>query len=274
MNYLTVIDDTLHYSASVKPIELYVFLDPYCKDCWSLQPLLRKLQVEYDHYFSLRIALRTPMPKLNMPYLPETENSQTTKRSNPCFPSIAVKAAEFQGKRAGFRYLSCLLEYSFLKNRDVSSYSVLVEIAARINLDVDEFIVDFNSEETLRALQVDMYLGNEMEVAEAPTFVFFNSNIEDEGLKVSGLYDYAIYEQILEELIGEQLLPDMPPSISSLFNRFDLLTTKEVAEIYHISEKEAERELKKRLLKQQIERIPFQDRTLWRKKQPNCSLIK
>ncbi|MEV9640512.1 DsbA family protein [Mammaliicoccus sciuri] len=274
MNYLTVIDDTLHYSTSAKPIELYVFLDPYCKDCWSLQPLLRKLQVEYDHYFTLRVALRTPINKLNRNCLTERQDPQPTKRSNPCFPSLAVKAAEFQGKRAGFRYLSCLFEYSFLKKRDVTSFSVLVEIAARINLDVDEFIVDFTSEETIRALQVDMFLGNEMEVDEAPTFVFFNSNIEDEGLKVSGLYDYGIYEQILEELIGEQILPDIPPSISSLFNRFDLLTTKEVAEIYHISEKEAERELKKRLLKQQIERIPFQDRTLWRKKQPNCSLIK
>lgn len=272
MNYLTVIDDTLHYSAaSAKPIELYVFLDPYCKDCWSLQPLLRKLQVQYDHYFTLRVALRTPMPKLNAPYL---TGHSSPKRSNPCFSSIAVKAAEFQGKRAGFRYLSCLLEYSFMKKRDVTSFSVLVEIAARINLDVDEFIADFTSDETLRALQVDMFLGNEMEVDEAPTFVFFNGNIEDEGLKVSGLYDYEIYEQILEELIGQKILPDIPPAMNSLFDRFDLLTTKEVAEIYHMTEKEAERELKKRQLKQQIERIPFQDRTLWRKKQPNCSLIK
>ncbi|ARK22536.1 dithiol-disulfide isomerase [Sporosarcina sp. P26b] len=274
MNYLTVIDDTLHYSASVKPIELYVFLDPYCKDCWSLQPLLRKLQVEYDHYFTLRIALKTPMTKLNVPSLLDPKDAKTTKRSNPCFPSIAVKAAEFQGKRAGFRYLSSLLEYSFLKKRDVASFSVLVEIAARINLDVDEFITDFTSEETLRALQVDMYLGNEMEVDEAPTFVFFNSNIEDEGLKVGGLYDYSIYEQILEELVGGQLLPDMPPSMDSLFNRFDLLTTKEIAEMCHMTEKEADRELKKRILKQEIERVCVPERTLWRKKQPNCSLIK
>lgn len=274
MNYLTVIDDTLHYSASAKPIELYVFLDPYCKDCWSLQPLLRKMQIEYDHYFTLRIALKTPLKTMSTPALPDPKDAKSTKRSNPCFPSIAVKAAEFQGKRAGFRYLSCLLEYSFLKKRDVSSFSVLVEIAARINLDVDEFIEDFTSEETLRALQVDIFLGNEMEVDEAPTFVFFNSNIEDEGLKVSGLYDYEIYEQILEELVGVELLPDMPATIDSLFTRFDLLTTKEIAEMCHLAEKEAERELKKRLLKQEIERIPFQDRTLWRKKQPNCSLIK
>lgn len=270
MNYLTAIDDTLHYSASAKPIELYVFLDPYCKDCWSLQPLLRKLQVEYDHYFTLRIALRSSLDKLNTPL----SYMRQSRQSNPCYPSIAVKAAEFQGRRAGMRYLSCLLEYSFLKQRDVSSFSVLVEIAARIDLDVDEFIADFTSEETLNALQVDMFLGNEMEVDEAPTFVFFNSNIEDEGLKVSGLYDYEIYVQILEELLGERIFPDLPPPIHSIFDRFDLLATKEVAEICGLSEKDTERELKKQLLKQQVERLTIQDRVLWRKKQQTCSLIK
>ncbi len=48
-------------------------------------------------------------------------------------------------------------------------------------------------------------MAKEMEVDKAPTFVFFNENIEDEGLKVSGLYEYEVYEQILEELVGEPI---------------------------------------------------------------------
>lgn len=266
MNYLTVTDSTLHSSASAKPIEMYAFIDPFCKECWSLQPLLRKLQVEYDQYFTLRIVLRIPMPKLNFPCTNNSNDPKACSRAHPSFPSIAVKAAEFQGKRAGFRFLSSLFEFSFLKSRDVSSYSVLLEIAERLHLDIDEFISDFTSEAVLHALQVDFYLGQEMQVDEAPTFVFFNSNIEDEGLKVSGLYEYEIYEQILEELTGERLIPDSPPPLDDLFTRFDMLTTKEVAEIYQVAEKDAERELKKKLLQQQVERIPFNDRTLWRKK--------
>ena len=103
------------------------------------------------------------------------------------FPSLAIKAAEFQGKRAGFRFLSKMFEYSYLKSRNVTSFSVLVEIAEHLLLDVDEFIRDFSSQNVLRSLQVDLYMAKEMEVDQAPTFVFFNENIEDEGLKVSGL---------------------------------------------------------------------------------------
>ena len=162
-----------------------------------------------------------------------------------------------------------MLEYSYLKSRNVSSFSVLVEIAEKVCLDVDEFIRDFSSKNVLRSLQVDFYMAKEMEVDIAPTFVFFNGNIEDEGLKVSGLYGYEVYEQILEELIGESIIPDTPPPLEDLFGRFDTLATKEIAEIYNMTEKSAERELKKQLLQQNVERLPLQDLTLWRKKQFN-----
>ena len=48
-----------------EPIELYVFIDPTCEDCWHLQPILRKLQVDYGRYFTLRIILRTSLPTMN-----------------------------------------------------------------------------------------------------------------------------------------------------------------------------------------------------------------
>ncbi|MER2088551.1 DsbA family protein [Sporosarcina sp. JAI121] len=267
MNRRTLLENPVSPSSCTRPVELYVYIDPLCGDCWSLQPLLRKLQVEYDRYFTLRIALRTSLPKLNFQCSQKNIDELACEKTHPAYPSIAVKTAEFQGKRAGFRFLSKMLEYSFLKSRNVSSFSVLVEIAGKLNLDVDEFIHDFSSKNVLRSLQVDLYMAQEMEVDKAPTFVFFNENIEDEGLKVSGLYDYEVYEQILGELVGGPIHPDIPPPLEDLFQRFDTLSTKEIANIYNITEKSAERELKKRLLQQHVERISFQDVTLWRKKQ-------
>lgn len=267
MNRRTLLDNPISSSPTTRPIELYVFIDPLCNDCWLLQPILRKLQIEYERFFTLRIALRTSMPAMNMKCLENTEDPKACGQTHPTFPSIAVKAAEFQGKRAGFRFLSKMLEYAFLKSRNVTSLSVLVEIAEKVQLDVDEFIRDFSSKNVLRSLQVDLYLAKEMEVEAAPTFVFFNENIEDEGLKVSGLYTFAVYEQILGELLGETLSPDLPPTLDDLLQRFDTLTTEEIADIYRISEKSAERELKKRLLQQHVERLLVQDTTLWRKKQ-------
>jgi predicted DsbA family dithiol-disulfide isomerase len=266
VNRQTLMENPMIPSTCTRPIELYVFIDPFCEDCWSLQPLLRKLLLEYDRYFTLRIALRTSLPTMNLQCSREHDDALACSKVHPTFPSIAVKAAEFQGKRAGLRFLSKMFEYSFLKSRNVSSFSVLVEIAEKLELDVDEFIKDFSSKNVLRSLQVDLYMAKEMEVDKPATFVFFNDNIEDEGLKVSGLHSYEVYEQILEELVGMTIIPDNPPSLEDLFRRFDTLATNEIADIYSISEKSAERELKKRLLQQHVERITFQDTTLWRKK--------
>jgi len=259
-------ESSINSSVVTRPIELYVFINPTCDDCWSLQPILRKLQIDYERYFTLRIILRTSLPTLNVLSSGEPDQIETYEKTHPSFPSLAIKAAEFQGKRAGFRFLSKLFEYSFLKSRNVTSFSVLVEIAENLLLDVDEFIQDFSSQNVLRSLQVDLCMAKEMEVDVAPTFVFFNENIEDEGLKVSGLYSYEVYEQILEELIGYRIRPNTPPPLDDLFGRFDTLATKEIAEIYKITDRSAERELKKRLLQQHVERHTFQDVTLWRKK--------
>ena len=262
----TLMEYSISPTPVTRPIELYVFIDPLCHDCWTIQPILRKLQVDYERYFTLLIVLRTSLPTMNLKCEQSSNIVDSYGKSHAAFPSIAVKAAEFQGKRAGFRFLSKMLEYSYLKSRNISSFSVLVEIAEKLRLDVDEFSRDFSSKNVLRSLQVDLYMAKEMEVDKAPTFVFFNENIEDEGLKVSALYGYEVYEQILEELIGHTLIPDNPPPLNELFGRFDTLATKEIAEIYRITEKSAERELKKGLLKQHVERLPFQDTTLWRKK--------
>jgi predicted DsbA family dithiol-disulfide isomerase len=261
-----MMENPLNPSLLTRPIELYVFIDPTCSECWGLQPILRKLQVAYEKYFTLRVILRTSLPTMNLPCTINDSSYETCEKSHPSFPSIAIKAAEFQGKRAGQRFISKLFEYSYLKSRNVTSFSVLVEIAELLHLDVNEFIRDFTSKNVHRSLQIDFFMAQEMEVEHAPTFVFFNSNIEDEGLKISGIYEYEIYVQILEELIGQTIIPDCPPPLETLFSRFDTLTTTEIASIYGITEKSAERELKKRLLQQHVERIAFNETTLWRKK--------
>lgn len=126
---------------------------------------------------------------------------------------------------------------------------------------------DFGSKEAARAFQCDLYLTREMEVEEIPSIVFFNECIEDEGLKVSGSYNYEVYEHILAELLGEELIRQPVPALDELFDRFSTLTTAEVAEIYSINEQLAERELKKRMLQQKVERIMTDEITLWRAKE-------
>ena len=268
MNNVQLLQQPVSPSPCNKPIELYIFIDPLCSKAYEMQIALRKLQVEYDHYFTCRYILSTDLTALNC-FSNRIKGCVTGAEldiMHPALPSIAIKAAELQGKRAGFRYLNKLQEIAALKTRNVHSHATLLEIARQVNLDMNEFAVDFGSKEAARAFQCDLHLTREMEVEETPTIVFFNEHIEDEGLKVSGSYCYEVYEHILAELLGEVLIPQPIPPLDVLFDRFQTLTTSEVAEIYSINEGAAERELKKRMLQQKVERLMTNDVTLWRAK--------
>ncbi len=249
-----------------KPIEMYIFLDPLCSICWDMQPILRKLQVEYGQYFTIRTVLSTQLNKLNT----VCHMSDDSKKLNypiqehSALPSIAFKAAEFQGKKAAQRFLDKIQEYFFLQTKNVTSYSVLKELAIEANLDIEEFICDFQSNECARSFQSDLSISREMEVNSFPTIVFFNENIEDEGIKVSGIYPYNIYVQILQEMLYDVPKKQNPPRLEKLFERFNSVTTSEVADYYNLTEQQAECELKKLVLLQKIERIKLPNLVLWR----------
>jgi predicted DsbA family dithiol-disulfide isomerase len=251
-------------TSSTKPIELYVFIDPVCSLSFDLQPILRKLQIEYEHYFTLRIVLSTRLSTLNS--FCKNDSINDDDFTHPALPSVAIKAAELQGKRAGMRYLQKLQEQLFLDTKNVATYSSLLSIAEHANLDLEEFKSDIQSKEATRAFQCDLYISNEMDVTESPSMVFFNERIEDEGLKVCGVYSYEVYEKILAEMLDINLNRQEPPTLDELFLRYHTLSTKEVASIYGVTNYAAERELKKRTLLQQLERIPLGDTNQWRLK--------
>lgn len=262
MNDLDLLQQIDNPARTLKPMELYVFLDPLNPQCWELQAIIRKLQIEYGHYFSIRFVLSTKLFSLSG--LNQTPNIDTDNLSHPVLASVAVKAAELQGKRAGNRYLHKLQEYLMIQAKDVSSYSFLLQVAEEADLDPEEFKKDFHSVHTARAFQCDLHITREMEIDEVPSIVFFNECIEDEGVKVSGLYSYEVYQAILQEMLGEENLNrQSPPALDELFLKYSTLATKEVASIYNISEQTAERELKKQVLQQKLERITMPEYTLW-----------
>ncbi|MDA6151328.1 DsbA family protein, partial [Escherichia coli] len=49
-----------------KPIEVYMFVDPLCPECWALEPILKKLLIEYGRYFSIKHVLSGRLATLNM----------------------------------------------------------------------------------------------------------------------------------------------------------------------------------------------------------------
>jgi len=265
-----------------KPLEIYIFVDPLCPECWALEPIIKKLFIEYGSFFRLRHVLSGKLSTLNLSTKKHESIAQLWEKtasrtgmscdgslwfdnpiSSPYLASIAIKAAELQGKRAGKRFLRKIQELIFLKKQNVSSMDVLVECAKSANLDIEEFINDIHSSSAAKAFQCDLKIASEMEVTEIPSLVFFNENIEDEGLKISGLYPYEVYVQIIYELLGEKPDPAPLPPIERFLKYYGVVASKEIAVVYNMTIAEVEKELKKWILQQKIQKIPGKYGAFW-----------
>ena len=271
-------------AAEKKPIEIYVFTDPLCPECWAMEPVLKKLLIEYGHLFSIRHVISGNLSSLNqcksrnydaLSQLWEKTASRTGMScdgtlwkenpiSTPFAPSIGIKAAELQGRKQAIRFMRVLQEYLFLHKKDISDIHILEECAAKVGLDLDEFRKDIHSDSAARGLQCDLKITSEMDVTEIPSLVFFNQNIEEEGIKVSGLYPYGIYVSILEDMLQGLPDPNDPPDLESFLRSHTLVASREIEEVYNMTTADVEREMKKLLLRQAVEKVPAKYGSFWR----------
>ncbi|RDZ11644.1 dithiol-disulfide isomerase [Priestia megaterium] len=273
-----------------KPLEIYVFVDPLCPECWALEPILKKLQIEYGQLLSLKHVLGGNLQQLNIGAQHRFEHiakswEKTGSRSGmscdgnlwlenpidtPYAASIAIKAAGLQGKKQGIRFLRRLQEVVFLEKQNVTEESVLIQCAKHVGLDVNEFVKDLHSDYAAKAFQCDLKITSEMDVDEIPTLVFFNEKVEEEGIKISGYYSYETYVHIIKEMLEIDPDPACLPPLRSFLSYFQFVASKEVAVVYGLSLEEAEKELKKLQLQQIVERVPVKYGTFWRSTEKSC----
>lgn len=264
----------------IKPIEVYSFLDPVCPECWGLEPIIKKLAIEYGDYLTIRplIGVKTGDVKLLDKKLTAIKWGKTANLTgmscddkvlkesppSPLRAALAVKAAELQGRSAGQRFLRILQERLFLAQQDINEEATILNCASAAKLDLEEFKRDLSSVGPIKAFQCDRKMTAEMEVREIPTLVFFNIKNDEEGIKIAGLYPYDVYVQVLAEMLGKTPTPRKPPEITSFLRDYHFIATKELAVVYDMEEQEAERELKKLQLKQLVEAVPVKYGTFWR----------
>lgn len=267
-----------------KPIEMYVFIDPLCAECWSLEPYIKKLSVEYGRFFTIRQIVSGQLSNLNVDVFEKPKKlkdiwERTAKRTGmscdgdiwdenpidyPYVPSLAIKAAELQGKKAGKMFVRKLQENLFINKENISEEKILLNCATEANLDLEEFERDLFSSSAKKALQCDLKLTREMEVDYIPTIVFFNQSVEEEGVKISGLYPYEIYKLVLKEILQKTPIPSSTPPLIDFLKHYQVVGTKEISVVYDWSLDKTEKEMKKLQFQQIVERIPAKYGSFWK----------
>lgn len=259
-----------------KPIEIFMFIDPVNPDCWALEPAIKKLKILYGRFFSLRpivivsIATLNHTKKAKNPrFSRETcmscdKGLQNDSPAAPYYVSLALKAAELQGRKAGLQFLRNMQEVLFVKKQDITKEKTLLQIAASARLDVKEFKNDLHSANAITALQCDIKIGAEMDVKELPTLAFFNTRHKDEGLKVSGNYSYSIYEEVLFEMLGDRPKPSETPPLELFVEYFQFVAAEEIAIVYDLTLEEVERQMKRLAFANKVKRVQVKQGVFWR----------
>ena len=184
--------------------------------------------------------------------------------STPYLVSMAIKAAELQGRKAGSKFLRKLQEYIFLENVSKPDLESLLACAQQSGIDVEEFKKDLHSISAKKAFQCDLKFTNEMHITEIPSLVFFHANSDEEGIKITGIYSYDVYVQLLKEIVKCDIEPAPLPPLEGLLEMVQFMSSKEIAFIYNCSEQEIERELKKLSLKRKVRMIEVKCERYWK----------
>lgn len=259
-----------------KPIEIYYFIDPLCPKCWSLDPYFKKFSMEFGHFFTVRSIISNHLNVITSEQIVkshgflkeanECHRFNSSKNISQFYPAIimAIKAAELQGKNAGYHFLKKIQERFFIKKENITDLTVLLKCASESNLDIDEFLNDLNSNSAKRASQCDIKITKEMKVNQAPTLVFFNHLRDEDGVKVSGNNPYDIYVFVLSDLLKHKPIPAQKPSICEYLKKHKIVSLKEISIIYDLQAEEVEREMKKLQLLQMAIREERQNEVFWK----------
>jgi putative protein-disulfide isomerase len=271
---------------NVSAIRMIYFTDPICSACWSIEPQLRKLLLEYGEQVEVEYHMGGLLPSwdvysgggiskpsdvshhwdemsthFGMPIDGNVWLEDPLPSSYP--PCIAFKAAEIQDKEKAKLFLRRIKEMVFVEKKNIARWQNLQEAAASCQLDTVQMLADFNGS-ARQLFQSDLEMARQFGVRGFPAIYFF-----DASNKSSQIYGYAPYENF------EQALKKLDPNIgktgtvqggAELFNHHSSYTLKEYYTLAGITREEAEKALGEFVKSGWLEKFEGRNGSLWRLK--------
>ena len=243
-------------------VHISYFTDPICSSCWLLQPILRKLKLEYDtelqiehfmggllpsweSYTDKRITSPADASKLwediretkQIPISGDVWLNDPLSSSFP--PSIAFKAAQLQDNDKAVFFLRRLKEMIFIEKKNINKW-INIEKAA-LDCGLDAALLKNQLKEGEDNFHKDLALAKQLDIHVFPTLIFNRGNENAQILK--GVQSYETIEQaILTCNPSAKKNKDIPTSLG-LFNLYSNMSTKEFCFLLNLEEEIGRKEL-------------------------------
>lgn len=249
--------------AEDKLINVLYFTDPICSTCWIIQPLLRKLKLEYGNYLNIEYRMGGLLPsweeynkgKIQKP----SDAAKHWEEVCACHeipldgdiwledpltssypPSIAFKAAQMQDTDLAILFLRRIKEMVFLEKKNIIQWRFLERAAFHVGLDSARLLRDFEGK-AQELFREDLKLAQDLNVTSFPTLFFYNN--EGQQIAIKGFQPYEKFEEIINQLIPFVQKQTIDASPETLFEQFPTMTNKEFAFLSNISLEEASEKL-------------------------------
>lgn len=275
--------EVIDFNQPKKTISLYYATDPICSHCWAIEPVLRRLIVQYGHYFHFHPIMGGLLEKWHdglidpangiykpadvaphwrevgkfsrMPIDGSLMVDNPVQSSYP--PSRVFKVIQKQhGNEKAFEYLRRAREALFVFNKNISDKSVLIHIVNKLGLDGEAIVAEAEKRSGQQLLEEDFALARSLGVRGFPTIIMMNA--ENKGVKIVGGRPFEYYVDGLKKVLNtDQLQAKQPPALSQLLKKEQLLFSKEIEEMYDIEKADVKTFIENELSQDQFELKEF-----------------
>ncbi len=269
-----------------KPLKVQYFTDPICSTCWVVQPMLRRLKLEYGEYFDIDYRMGGLLPSwTDYQRGPITQPSDVASHwEEVCMihgipldgdiwledplpssypPSIAFKAAQMQDGDLAILFLRRIKEMLFLEKKNIVDLNYLENAAFEVGLDSAKFIKDYETK-AQEAFRNDLILAQNMEVGVFPTLIFTNQ--DNKTIIAKGYQEYEYFEDIIHQLIPNAQKRSLNTDPVFLFSCFSTMTNKEFSFLSEKSVEDTEKTLDDLYERGYIDKFESKNGIIWKSK--------
>lgn len=256
-----------------KKINLYYVTDPICSHCWALEPTLRRLKVEYGHYFNFHTVMGGLLEKwgdgpvdpangISGPAdvaghwrevgeysrMPIDGTLMITNPVQSSFPPSRVYKViqKKHGDEKANEYLRRAREELFAFNANIAEVSVMIENVNNLGLNGEEIVQEAEGSIGQQLLNEDFALAKSLGVRGFPTIIMVNE--ENKGVKMVGSRPLEYYVSGLEQVLKEEPKRNEQPSLTSLLEKEKLLFAKEIEVMYDVEQSNLQAFVKEQLI--------------------------
>lgn len=178
-------------------LEIYLFIDPLNRHCYDAEKTIDNISRKLNTKVSVRFITMLNIKILNQM---AAKAGHQFDHKLPYHIVLDSKAASFQGKRLGRRFLMDLQRELLLNNREYND-ELVYQLAENNGLDCEMFEEDRRSELAENMFKCDQRMVHEMSVDEPATAVLFNSAVDNNGVLIKD-FDYQSMFKFCERSVS------------------------------------------------------------------------